>query len=57
MAKRMQPFRHLLKPSVKFVWTEELDDIFKESKEKIISEMKDGVCLFQPSQLICLISE
>ena len=57
MAKKMQPFRHLLKPKVKFEWTEELDSIFEESKQRIIEEMKDGVRLFQPHRLTCLISD
>ena len=41
MAKRMKPFRHLLKPKVKFEWTEELDSLFEESKQVIIDEMKE----------------
>ena len=46
MAKQMQPFRHLLKPSIKFAWTEELDSLFQQSKDIIINEMKEGVRLF-----------
>ena len=50
MAKQMQPFRHLLKPSVKFTWTEELDSIFQQSKDVIINQMKEGVRLFDMSR-------
>ena len=57
MAQRMKPFRHLLKPSTKFEWTAELDSIFKESKDVIINEMKEGVRLFQPSRPTCLITD
>ena len=39
MTQRMQPFRHLLKPSTTFRWTEELSQIFAESKLKIIEEI------------------
>ena len=48
MAKQMKPFRHLLKPSNKFHWTNDLDKIFQESKRKIVDEMKEEVRLFDP---------
>lgn len=54
MARQMKPFRHLLKPSTKFNWTDELDTLFKKSKEVIINEMKEGVRLFDPSRPTCL---
>ena len=57
MAKRMQPFRHLLKPKSQFKWTDELDSLFQESKKVIIQEMKDGVRLFQPSRPTCLVTD
>ena len=50
MAKQMQPFRHLLRPSVKFTWTEELENLFQQSKDVIINEMKEGVSLFEVSR-------
>ena len=37
MAKQMQPFRHLLRPSVKFTWTEELEHLFQQFKDDIIT--------------------
>ena len=57
MAKRMKPFRHLLKPANKFVWNEELEDIFRESKEVIIEEMKEGVRLFDVERTTCLATD
>ena len=33
MAKRMKPFRHLLRPATKFNWTDELDTVFEQSKD------------------------
>ncbi|KAK3690844.1 hypothetical protein RRG08_021543 [Elysia crispata] len=54
MAKQMKPFRHLLKPSIKFHWTDDLDTIFQESKRKIIDEMKEQVRLFDPNCPNCL---
>jgi hypothetical protein len=57
MTKQMQPFRHLLKPSVLFAWTEELDDLFQQSKEVIINEMKEGVRLYDPERATCLATD
>ena len=41
----MAPFRHVLKPSTKFEWTEELGKCFDESKKKIIGPIEEGVRL------------
>ena len=57
MAKQMKPFRHLLKPSTKFQWTEELNTAFEESKTAIIKEMEQGVRLFEPSRSTCLMTD
>jgi hypothetical protein len=54
MTKHMQPFRHLLKPSTKFIWTDELNDLFIQSKNIIIQEMKEGVRLFDTRRPTCL---
>ena len=35
--KLMAPFRHLLSPATKFLWTEELESSFQTSKEKILT--------------------
>lgn len=54
VAKQMGPFRHLLKPSTQFAWTDELNTLFEQSKHAIISEMKNGVRLFDPACTTCL---
>ena len=54
MAKRMKPFRHLLRPATKFNWTDELDTFFEQSKDAIIKEMKEGVRLFDLSRTTCI---
>ena len=36
----MLPFRQLLKHDAPFIWTNELNDIFQESKTAIISEIE-----------------
>ena len=48
------PFRHLLKPSTKFEWTDELGECFEESKKKIIGLIEDGVRSFDPQLVTCL---
>ncbi|XP_060080131.1 uncharacterized protein LOC132559521 [Ylistrum balloti] len=40
MTRQMKPFRSLLKPSTPFVWTEELDKVFNQSKEVIVEERR-----------------
>ena len=50
----MAPFRHLLKPSTKFEWTDELGECFEESKKKIIGLIEDGVKSFDPQLTTCL---
>ena len=57
MTKEMAPFRHLLKPKVKFLWTDELDKMFVKSKEVIIEKIKEGVAIFDPSLPTCLATD
>jgi hypothetical protein len=57
MAQQMKPFRSLLKPSTPFVWTDELDKVFLQSKKIIIEEMKEGVRLFDPDRTTCLATD
>ena len=39
----MTPFRHLLSPATKFIWTNNLEDAFVASKKKIIEMIQIGV--------------
>ena len=50
----MAPFRELLKPSNKFVWTEGLQKAFEQSKEEIVRLVRDGVKMFDPGRVTCL---
>ena len=52
--EHMAPFRKLLSPATMFEWTEELDDAFRKSKEKIIELIVDGVKSFDPNLITCL---
>ena len=53
----MQPFRDLLKPKASFTWTEELNKLFEESKDHIISEMEKGVEIFDKKRPTCLATD
>ena len=53
----MEPFRPLLKPGTKFVWTEELAQAFKSSKAKIIEAVKRGVKNFKMGRPTCLATD
>ena len=46
MAEKMLPFRQLLKPETPFCWDEHLNRLFEESKAAIISEIEEGVRIF-----------
>ena len=43
---QMLPFCQLLKPGAPFKWTDELDRLFNESKSVILTEIKEGVRIF-----------
>ena len=49
-----EPFRKLLKPATPYIWTDELDKAFQDSKLKIISLVKEGVKLFVVDRHTCL---
>ena len=46
MAKRMLPFRQLLKRGNAFTWNDDLDNLFAESKEVIADEIEEGERIF-----------
>ena len=49
----MEPFRRFLSPKVKFVWTEQLNSIFEESKLRIVDAIKEGVKIFDITRRTC----
>jgi len=53
----MLPFRELLKPATPFHWDSNLDRLFEESKTVIISEIVNGVKIFDKSKPICLATD
>ena len=56
-AERMSPFRNLLKPGKLFEWNDQLDNIFKESKDLIIGEICNGVEIFDKQKPTCLATD
>ena len=56
-AERMLPFRSLLKPGTPFVWTAQLDSLFKDSKDMIIEEIHKGVTIFDKARPTCLATD
>jgi len=56
-ADRMLPFRELLKPGIPFHWDDTLDNIFKEYKYVIISEIEEGVRIFDKFKPTCLATD
>ena len=57
MTSKMQPFRALLQPKTVFKWTSELDQLFEESKQRIVQEIEDGVRIFDKSKPTCLATD
>ena len=57
MAKRMLPFRALLKAGQQFRWDTKLQEIFDESKEHIVQEIETGVRIFDKSKPTCIVTD
>ena len=55
--ERMLPFRESLQPGTQFLWNSELQRLFDESKSVIISEIEDGVRIFDKSKPTCLATD
>ena len=54
---RMEPFRKFLKPGTAFVWDNEMEEIFQESKQVIVKEIEKGVRIFDPKKPTCLATD
>ena len=53
----MLPFRNLLKPSVDFAWTQDLQYAFEKSKEEIVMAVENGVKTFDLGRVTCLATD
>ncbi|KAK3799222.1 hypothetical protein RRG08_054349 [Elysia crispata] len=56
-AEKMQPFHTVLPHKTPFIWTEELDNLFKETKAIIIQEIQRGVEIFDKNKPTCLATD
>ena len=50
----MAPFKPLLSPNTKFIWTDDLEVAFKKSKKAVIDAIRNGVEIFDPKRRTCL---
>ena len=53
----MAPFRDFLKPSTKFVGTNEHQEAFEASKQEIIEQIQTGVEIFDKGRTICIATD
>ena len=54
LRETMAPFKPFLSPKCPFFWTEDLEQAFVTSKEKIIKTIQNGVEIFDPKLRTCL---
>ena len=52
----MLPFRQV-KQGTRFIWTDQLDRLFQESKSLIINEIHKGVEIFDKTKPTCLATD
>ena len=57
MTAAMTPFRHLLKPSTPFLWTDQLAEALAASKNHICSSIEKGVQIFDKGRPTCLATD
>ena len=57
MTDRMLPFRDFLKPGTPFSWDDNLTQLFEESKQVIIDEIRTGVQIFDKDKPTCLATD
>ena len=57
VAPLLLPFRHLLKEGVPWVWTEELDKVFQDSKRLMADRIEEGVRIFDPYKVTLLLTD
>ena len=54
LTEMMHPFKPLLSPKCKFIWTHEMEEAFQKSKFAIVSAIQKGIEIFDPSHRTCL---
>ena len=56
-APTMLPFRELLRPGSQFYWDSTLEDLFNQSKQRIIKDIEEGVQIFDKKRPTCLATD
>lgn len=58
ISEHLAPFRDLLKHSngekPKFIWNDQLQEVFNKSKEQLVESVVNGIKMFEPSRHTCL---
>ena len=57
MTNKMLPFREPLKSSTPFRWDEDLDALFEEWKAAILSDINEGMKIFDKNKPTCLATD
>lgn len=53
-SSEMTPFRSMVQPNAVYTWTEEMKGLFEKCKQKIISQVKEGVQNYSIDRVTCL---
>ena len=56
MTDKMRPFRDLLKPKTPFYWDHQLQQLFEESKQRILESIQHGIAIFDKGRSTCLVT-
>ena len=56
-AEKMLPLRELLQQGTPFRWTDELKNVFEDSKAVVVSEIEEAVQIFDRSKPTCLAAD
>ena len=57
MTDKMRPFRDLLKPKTPFYWDQQLQQLFEESKQRILESIQHGITIFDKGRSTCLVTD
>ena len=53
----MLPFRELLKDTVPWLWDEEIDRVFMETKADLANKVEEGIKSFDPNLVTALLTD
>ena len=50
LSEKLQQLQHLLQPDTPFIWSNQMNDLFLESKLAIIHEIENGINIFDKTK-------